>query len=171
VEDDKAVEGKNSDLMRNILIESLSEDHIRIIDQLAEPKHDEDLAEELNIKATIIRTLLNELHSYNLVEYERTKNKRTGWYTYLWKRREDKIQEHIKNYLQQKLEALNQRLKEEQEGVKFNCSCRKVSYEEALNMGFICTECGEPFMEYDNTEEIDKLIEEIDTLKSLIEQT
>jgi len=63
-------------LLTEILSETMSEGHVTVIETLSKPKHDEDIAAELNLKPTVVRTLLNDLHIKNLVEYERTKNKK-----------------------------------------------------------------------------------------------
>ncbi|MFH1721465.1 MAG: hypothetical protein ABH950_02540 [Candidatus Altiarchaeota archaeon] len=161
----------NGKLIRSLLIESMSEDHIKIMDSLNEPKHDEDIAEELDVKATIIRTLLNDLHAENLVEYERTKNKKTGWYTYKWNRREDKVDEFVQGYLQKKLRNLNQQLDEQETGIIFSCRCENLSYDEALLKNFICEKCNSPHKEYDSAELVAKITTDIALINSLIEQT
>jgi len=158
-------------LMKNILVESLSDEHVQVIDKLSKPMYDEDIAGELKVKATIIRTLLNDLHSANLVEYERFKNKKTGWYTYLWNRREEKIQEYIKGYLEGKLEGLNDQLNGEKDGVVFSCGCKRVQFEEAADLSFTCDECEDAFTQSDNSEVIDQIVTEIAEVQSLLEQT
>lgn len=158
----------NNSLLNDILEESMSRDHVTVIEKLSEPKHDEDIAAELNLKATIIRTLLNELHARSLVEYERTKNKKTGWYTYLWKRRDDKIDEFIQSYLNHKLDTLNKQLQAEKYRVTFNCSCSRVDLEEAMETNFICPRCNETFVEFDNGKIIRKLKSEIRKINKLL---
>lgn len=160
--------GSNNSLLNNILTESMSKDHVTVVDKLSKPKHDEDIAAELNLKATVVRTLLNDLHAKSLVEYKRTKNKRTGWYTYLWKRREDKIEEFIQYYLDNRLDILNKQLQEEKYSTTFNCSCRRVPLEEAMNTNFICPECNETFVNFDNFKLIKKLESEIRRIKKLL---
>jgi transcription factor E len=158
-------------LIREILSESLSPDHVKVIDKLDKPRYDEDIADELKVKATIVRTLLNDLHAASLVEYDRFKNKKTGWYTYLWKRREDKINEYIKGYLEKKLDGLTRKLDEEKESVLFGCSCSCVPFDQAMDTRFTCPSCGEVFKEYDNSETIDQIVTEIAEINSLLEQT
>ncbi|RLI88354.1 MAG: hypothetical protein DRO76_00595 [Candidatus Altiarchaeales archaeon] len=158
----------NNSLLNYILEESMSKDHVIVMEKLSEPKHDEDIAAELNLKATIVRTLLNELHAKNLVEYERTKNKKTGWYTYLWKKREDKIDEFIQSYLTHKLDILNKQLQVEKQGITFACSCNRVSLEEAIETNFICPRCNETFIEFDNEKIIRKLESEIRKINKLL---
>jgi len=154
-------------LIVNILVESMSEDHVTIIKKLSKPKRDEELAAELNVKETIVRTLLNDLHARSLVEYERIKDKRTGWYTYLWKRRSDKIEEYISNYLHDKLNDLYRKLDEEKNGT-FRCSCSRVSLEKAMDTNFICPECNEPYVNLDNSDEISKIETEIARINNFL---
>jgi len=158
-------------LVRSILADSLSKDHVSVIDKLDEPRYDEDIAAELDVKATIVRTLLNDLHAAALVEYDRFKNKKTGWYTYLWKKREDKIIEYITSHLEGKLVDLNNRLEREKQSILFGCSCKTLPFEDAMDVEFNCPDCGEVLSEYDNSETIDEIVTEIAELNSLLEQT
>lgn len=158
-------------LAKSILVKSLSEEHVSVIEKLDEPRYDEDIAAELKIKATIVRTLLNDLHANSLVEYERFKNKSTGWYTYLWKRRDDRIQNHVQKYLENKLRDLSERLDQEKQSIQFNCSCNQVAFDVALDFRFVCPDCNEKYGEYDNSDMIDQLVVEIANINSLLEQT
>jgi len=136
------------------------------------PKHDEDIASELNVKATIVRTILNDLHKNSLVEYDRSKNKKTGWYTYKWKRREEeKVLEYVKEYLEQKLSKLTENLNYEKSGTMFSCSCRKVPFDIAMESEFVCPKCNDRYEEFDNSDEIDRLVSEMAEVKELLELT
>jgi len=157
-------------LIRDILSKLMSDDHVMILDKLDEPKKDEELAYELNMKETVVRTLLNDLHGEGLVEYERSKNKKTGWYTYIWKKREDKIREYVINYLQSELNRLYRRLEAEENGSIFSCECSRVTFEMALEMNFICPECNKPFMQYKNDEIVSKLKERISEIEKTLER-
>ncbi|MBD3388499.1 MAG: hypothetical protein GF416_05455 [Candidatus Altiarchaeales archaeon] len=159
-----------SDVIRNVLAECLSESHVSVLDKLSDEKYDEDVAADLGLKATIIRTLLNDLHENSLVEYQRTKNKKTGWYTYLWVRREGKIKEYVQNWLNFQLLELNSRLEDETRNVTFNCECMRVPYESAMEANFRCGSCGGDFVEYNNSELIDEIVSEVARINSLVEQ-
>ena len=152
----------------DILTETMSRDHIAIIELLSEPRHDEDIAGELNVKATIVRTLLNDLHAKSLVEYERTKNKKTGWYTYLWKKRVERIDAYIRSYLEEKLKKLKEELLEEKGAITFNCSCSRVPFEAAMENNFVCPKCNEKFVEFDNSRVINELEAEIERINALL---
>lgn len=154
----------NNPLINEILSESVGKEHISVIKKLSQPKYDEDIASELGLKATIIRTLLNDLHSKGLVEYDRIKNKSTGWYTYIWRKREDKLKEYILNYLNDKIEKLNEQLESEKNDI-FKCSCMIVSLEKALESDFFCPNCNEQFIKFDNSSNIKKIKKEIEKAK------
>lgn len=158
-------------ILRDVLSESLSEDHVAVVEKLKKPMYDEDVASELRIKATIVRTLLNDLHAHNLVEYERSKNKKTGWYTYKWKRREDNINDYVRGYLDKKLVDLKKKLEYERQGITFNCSCNRVPFDKALENKFVCPDCSVKYAEFDNSEVVDKIVSEISRINSLLEQT
>lgn len=155
-------------LVATILSESMSPDHVTIIKRLSEPKRDEEIAAELNVKETVIRTLLNDLHLKSLVEYERTKNKKTGWYTYLWKKREDKVAEYIHSYLKNRLDDLCTGLEAEKNGSTFRCTCSMVSLEKAMETNFICPECDEPYKEFDNSKNVCEMEAEIVRINNLL---
>lgn len=155
----------NDPAVHEIISETLGEDHLEIMKQLSQPKYDEDIAEEIGLKATVVRTLLNDLHAKSLVEYERIKNKSTGWYTYIWKKREDNLENYLKDYLAKRLKELNKKLEKEKNGV-FKCSCSIVSLEEALEKNFFCSTCGEKFVKYDNSKVVKELKSEIKKTKA-----
>ncbi len=157
-------------VVRDVLVESLSEDHVVVLEKLSEPRYDEDVAGDLGIKATVVRTLLNDLHDNRLVEYQRTKNKKTGWYTYMWVRRDDKLVEYVQNYLKGQLNDLNSQLTDESGGVTFQCGCMRVPYEAAMNSNFTCPKCTTQYLECNNSERIDDIVAEVSRLNSLLAQ-
>jgi transcription factor E len=159
-----------SGIIRDVLVESLSEGHVNVLDRLMEPKYDEDVAGELKLKATVIRTLLNDLHENSLVEYERTKNKKTGWYTYLWVRRDEKVKEYVQKYLKTQLIELNNKLDDETKNVTFQCGCMRVPYGNAMENNFQCPSCSKEYTECDNSEIIDEIVSEVSRLDSLLAQ-
>lgn len=156
-------------LVKEVLCESLGKEHISVMKQLSQPKYDEDIASELGMKATIVRTLLNDLHEQNLVEYERIKNKSTGWYTYIWKKREDKLRDYVKGYLEMRINQMSSDLENEKSGL-FKCSCKVVSLEQAMESNFICPFCNETFKASKNSSRTRELKKEIERSQKLFEK-
>ena len=154
----------------DVLNMSMSNDHVEIMKKLSKPKHDEDIAGELGIKATIVRTLLNDLHAKGLVEYDRMKNKKTGWYTYLWMKREDKVDEYLDGYLQETLEELNSQLESEKDTAFFGCSCSKVAMGRAMELNFMCPECNGAFTEFNNNKTVRQLNGQIAKINRILKK-
>lgn len=158
----------DNNLINNILTESMSKDHLTVIQNLSEPKQDEELASGLKIKETIVRTILNDLHAEGLVSYQRSKNKKTGWYTYMWEKRDSKISDYIQDYLQNKLSSLEDDLTMEKNGSVFACSCSRVSFQEAFDNNFLCPHCNQSFKSLDNAEKVRELEAEVERINALV---
>ena len=148
--------------LKKILGETISAEHIVILEKLTEPRYDEDIAEELSEKAVTIRKLLNELHDKSLVQYVRTKNPKTGWYTYVWDRRNDKIIEYCKNHVQSKIDKIDGKLDYETNNVMFACSCSEEYFptSKAIENDFLCLKCKEYVTGFDNSDIIRDLEED-----------
>ena len=150
-----------------ILSDTVDEEHIKVLKKLSRPMYDHDISSAMGVKTVMVRKLLNELHGYGFAEYERTKDKKTGWYTYVWNRRDDKVREHIKNYIERDLRNLEDKLQEEEENVMFTCECKvngdnkHVTLGQAMEYEFVCPVCNAPLKEFDNSGFISKLKSDI----------
>ncbi|NYZ75625.1 hypothetical protein H0N98_00010 [Candidatus Micrarchaeota archaeon] len=71
--------------VRNLIMEIAGEKALAVAVALEEPLSDEDLASTCKIKVSEVRAVLNKLHSYGLTSYERTRDKESGWYSYIWR--------------------------------------------------------------------------------------
>ncbi|ODS35166.1 MAG: hypothetical protein A7315_14950 [Candidatus Altiarchaeales archaeon WOR_SM1_79] len=139
----------NGEIFKNILTDNFNEieykEHeiekrvgvIDVLERLSDWRYDNDIAEELDVKVVTIRKLLNELHEFDLVTYRRAKNKETGWYTYIWKRREDKAADYVNEYLNFHLLNLRNNLEHEESNVWLVCSCDRVTLDCAMESNFI----------------------------------
>src|SRR3989344_3900560 len=56
---------------------------------------DEEIGKQLPLKITEIRTILNRLHYRGIACYQKTKNPKTGWYSYTWEIKISRIAELI----------------------------------------------------------------------------
>jgi transcription initiation factor TFIIE subunit alpha len=79
----KVRELKNA-YVRDLLMEVAGEKALKIASGLGEPVTDEELAGFCKIKISDVRAVLNKLHSYGLATYRRTRDKDSGWYSYIW---------------------------------------------------------------------------------------
>lgn len=160
-EDDKGAKLKNNGKFEEGCIDLLLE--------LQDYSYEETLIKNKNLKASVIRKWLNELQSYHLTEYVRIRDKKTGWYAYKWKVREDNVLRHAKKIISDKIENLRNEI----EYLKlhpFACSCRKYTFEEALELNFMCPKDNEEIKEIDKSEEIKKREKEIEDLEKLLKE-
>jgi len=154
----RAISGKLADEhVRNLLLEVAGEKALEVAEALEEPLSDEDLASACKIKVSEVRAVLNKLHSFGLTSYERTRDKESGWYSYIWRLSlgsADKI--------------LNKRIAAPQEVVQdrsfdfYTCpACKKgegvmIPFEVAFEGKFKCIECGAPLVFVEKNKEISK---------------
>ncbi|MDD1677070.1 MAG: transcription factor [Methanomicrobiales archaeon] len=112
---------------------------------------DEDLAEKTGINLNSVRHTLYTLYEKRLAEYRRLKNAETGWLTYLWKLTLDRISDAIAEDMQLVLEKLETRKTYEEENVFFTCkACGRFTFNEVVDIGFICPACGKELEHFEN---------------------
>lgn len=102
------------------------------------------LAEQMKMRVNDIRKLMYELSVKGLVKY--TKNKSDDnqwWYIYLWHLDADAIKH---NWITKKVRELDQKIREleEERSNVFRCNGCGLQFkqEDALDAGYICSQCG-----------------------------
>jgi len=138
----------NNESVRKYLIENAGEHAIVIIQNLITPTTDEDLAKKLKVRVSEIRSALNKLHGMRLTQYSRTKDADTGWYTYKWNIRHDKVVDICKVIdaeIEKKLNSLPKILY-----ICDNCEDEIWTFDEAMDMKFKCPKCGSLMVEPDD---------------------
>jgi len=113
---------------------------------------DEELAEKTGINLNSVRHTLYTLYEKRLAEYRRIKNNETGWLTYLWQLRIDRIYDVIAEDLAQVLERLEVRERFEEENDFYICkSCGDIhTFDRAMDSEFRCPTCDSPLEHFDN---------------------
>ncbi len=113
---------------------------------------DEDLAAKTGINLNSVRHSLYTLYEKRLAEYHRIKNNETGWLTYLWQLRMDRIYDAIREDLEVVLDKLKNRAQFEEENDFFICKDCGIIYPfvQALDNEFKCHECENPIVHFDN---------------------
>ncbi|MDI6730315.1 MAG: hypothetical protein QMD06_02085 [Candidatus Altarchaeum sp.] len=158
----KIYENKN---VREILLKYFEEGCVDILSELNDYIGDEIVSNKKNMKAPIIRKWLNLMHDKSIVEFKRTKDKKTGWFTYFWKIRQDKVVEFTVSDINKEIEELEKKI-EEIKAHNFICDCKTWTSTEALESDFMCQECEKVIIEKDN----DELITEMENKKKLLEK-
>jgi transcription initiation factor TFIIE subunit alpha len=112
---------------------------------------DEELAEKTGINLNSVRHTLYTLYEKRLAEYRRLKNTETGWLTYLWTLRLDRIQAAIMEDMRLVLEKLEARENFEEENDFYICNtCGTFTFNEVVELDFACPRCTQPVEHFDN---------------------
>jgi len=112
---------------------------------------DEDLAEKTGINLNSVRHTLYTLYEKRLAEYRRLKNTETGWLTYLWTLRLDRIEAAILEDMKLILEKLEARENFEEENDFYLCeTCGTFTFNEVMELDFACPRCSQPVEHFDN---------------------
>ncbi len=133
--------------VRKLLIDLAGENTLAVIRNFEGEITDESLAEKATIKVSEVRAVLNKLHYHNLVEYDRQKDDKTGWYSYYWHLNSDKLE----SFVNTQLESLNcvADACELGAGEFYHCSkcCEDgktaYSFDIAMDTAFKCPKCGD----------------------------
>ena len=102
------------------------------------------IAKKMEITINQTRNILYKLSDYGLVDSERKKDKKKGWYTYFWKINAIKTLEFIKNIYSKKMEQIIDQINSRESNQFYFCKrCGiELSEDYALLQEFTCDECG-----------------------------
>lgn len=113
---------------------------------------DEIIGNELGLKITEIRAVLNRLHYRGIACYNKTRNPKTGWYSYTWNIKTNRIAELVLEKYAEELQKLERKKQFEKNYALFSCpkNCSNTPFEVAVEYQFKCPECGEPMEALDS---------------------
>jgi len=129
---------------------------------------DDAIAEQTEIRLNTVRKILYKLYDHSLVGLRRSRDKETGWFIFHWRLQLDQLAGFIMNQKRRVLEKLETRLAYEQDHDFYYCGtegCKRVTFEEAMELVFRCPTCNKLLMHFDNTELKAALIERIEALR------
>ncbi|MDP3729125.1 MAG: hypothetical protein Q8R18_06785 [bacterium] len=117
------------------------------------------IAEMLNVTVNQVRNMLYRLNEQNLVDSNRKKDKKKGWYIYYWSLNKKSVEGVLLKVKQKQLEDLKSRLPRESEGMFYVCpmACMRLQMEAAMEHEFRCQECGTLMKEQDNKKTISNI--------------
>jgi transcription initiation factor TFIIE subunit alpha len=128
---------------------------------------DDEIANKTGIRINSIRKILYKLYDHSLVSLRRTRDPKTGWFIFHWKLQPDQVEGFILSQKRRVLEKLNIRLEYEKNHDFYYChtpGCRRVPFEEAVELVFRCSTCGKPLMHYENDEIVRALAKKVEQL-------
>ena len=146
------------------------EEAVKVIDILKNSGEvtDDEIANKTGIRLNSVRKILYKLYDHSLVAMRRTRDENTGWFIFHWKLQPDQLEGCIINQKKRVLEKLKIRLEYEKNHDFYYCftpGCKKIPFEEAMEVVFKCPQCGKPLVHYDNTKLIQVLNKKIEQLR------
>ena len=157
-----------------ILIGILGEDGTPLIKELMgkENVSEFDLASRTNKDIKIIRKMLYILYNFNLVGFNRKKDKLKGWYIYYWTLLPDNVKYVYLKRKKELLDKLKQRLEDEGKEIFFTCQnkCVRLNFDQAMDIEFHCPECGELLSQEDSQIKQEELQQRIHNIEEELEK-
>ncbi|MCK4633222.1 transcription factor [Candidatus Bathyarchaeota archaeon] len=146
------------------------EEAIEIIYTLkdAEETTDDQIASKTGIRLNSVRKILYKLYDHSLVSLRRSRDQNTGWFIFHWKLQADQLEGYILNQKKHVLEKLDTRLRYEKNHDFYHCGtlgCRRVPFEEAVELIFRCPMCNKPMMHFENGKVVEALSRKVDQLR------
>src|SRR3990172_6800086 len=146
------------------------EDAVKLIENLknAEETTDDELATKTGIRLNSVRKILYKLYDHSLVSLRRTRDPKTGWFIFHWRLQPDQLEGFILSQKRRVLEKLNVRLEYETKHDFYSCDtagCKRVPFEEAVELVFQCSTCGKPLSHSENRKIVDKLSTKVGQLR------
>jgi len=129
---------------------------------------DDEIASKTGIRLNTVRKILYKLYDHSLIALRRTRDENTGWFVFHWRLQPDQLDGFILNQRRRILEKLEARLQYEKNHDFYYCStpgCKRVPFEEAMELIFRCPTCNEPLMHYDNSKTVETLTKKIEQLR------
>lgn len=138
---------------RHLLIQAAGEHAIHVIQEFTTELSDEEIAKKAHIRSSDVRVVLNKLHSFGLATYSRSRDKNSGWYSYVWRLNNEHVHDLV-NEMRSQIEGGERTVASEigtpgaksETGEAYYCkSCgpnRRLPFETASGLLFKCDQCG-----------------------------
>ena len=146
------------------------EDAVKLIEILknSEEITDDEIANKTSIRLNSVRKILYKLYDHSLVGLRRTRDPKTGWFIFHWRLQPDQLEGFILSQKRAVLEKLDIRMAYEKNHDFYYCytpGCKRVPFEEAIELVFKCPTCGKALMHFDNEQMLAALSKRVDQLR------
>jgi transcription initiation factor TFIIE subunit alpha len=146
------------------------EDALKLIDvlKISEEITDDEIANKTGIRLNLVRKILYKLYDHSLVSLRRTRDPKTGWFVFHWRLQPDQLEGFILSQKRRVLEKLNTRLEYEKNNDFYYCytsGCKRVPFEEAVELVFKCPTCGKALMHCENEKIMCALTKRVEQLR------
>ncbi len=130
---------------------------------------DDKIAIETGMRLNDVRKILYRLSNYSIVSSTRSRDPESGWFIFKWRLQPDQIEGYVQNIKKRILDKLKTRLKHEEDHEFYSCSnpsCKRVVFEDAMELMFRCPECGQSLKHFDKRKTVEILKKRIEELKN-----
>ncbi len=146
------------------------EEAVQIVDILRKASEitDDEIANKTGIRLNSVRKILYRLYDHSLVGLRRSRDQETGWFIFHWRLQPDQFEGFIINQKRHVLEKLQARLEYEKDHDFYYCytpGCRRIPFEEAMELVFRCPTCNKPLQHFTNGKIIHVLVEKVGQLR------
>jgi len=151
------------------------EEYVRVARALlnSENATDEEIASATGLKINTVRKTLYDLFGKSLITGVRVRDLKRGWFVYRWRAQRDQVDGFINTQKKKSLDRLQQRLNFEEKHEFYSCGkpeCRKITFEDAVEVFFKCPECAQTLKLIDNNQVKYALIWKIQQMKEETEK-
>lgn len=129
---------------------------------------DDQIANKTGIRLNSVRKILYRLYDHSLVSLRRSRDENTGWFIFHWKLQPDQLEGFITNQKRHVLQKLDTRLGYEKNHDFYYCGtpgCKRLPFEEVMELVFRCPTCNKPMMHFDNGKLVEVLSRKVDQLR------
>jgi transcription initiation factor TFIIE subunit alpha len=115
---------------------------------------DEEIASATGLRINIVRKVLYDTFGKALITGVRVKDEKKGWFVYRWRAKRDQVDSFIENQKKKILDRLRKRLQYEESTEFYHCGnqeCPRVTFEQAVELFFKCSNCKGLLNMVDNT--------------------
>jgi transcription initiation factor TFIIE subunit alpha len=146
------------------------EEAVKLVEILksSEEITDDEIANKTSIRLNSVRKILYKLYDHSLVSLRRTRDPKTGWFIFHWRLQPDQLEGFILSQKRLVLEKLDVRLAFEKNHDFYYCytsGCKRIPFEEAVELVFRCPTCGKALMHFDNERMLNALSKRVDHLR------
>jgi len=147
------------------------EEAIMIINILKDANEitDDEIATKTGIRLNSVRKILYKLYDHSLVSLRRSRDENTGWFIFHWKLQPDQMEGFIQNQKKHVLQKLDARLSFEKNHDFYYCGtpgCKRLPFEEAIELVFRCPTCNKLMMHADNGKIVEVLSKKVNDLRN-----
>jgi len=141
---------------------------VKICDNSRSEITDEKIGKKMkDLKITEIRTILNKLHYWGIAQYQKTRDAKTGWYSYSWQIKVPRIADLILEGQCEDIDKLESTILLENDYMMFSCKkdCGNAPFEIAAEYQFVCPNCGGTMEAVDSKKRVKGMRKKLDVMK------